>query len=174
VRNVRYIRNTKRKRRERVRRQIVYIAGQYRSKYGVIGRIINIWKARKAAIRLWQRGYVTICPHLNTMLFDGHCPDDIWLKGDIKILKHCDIIFLLKGWDKSAGARQEFIEAALAKMRVMFEGDEKIYPPFKLIVQDDITNIDTTSLLDIESYKLVPRTPETVIDIKEDVEVTGI
>jgi hypothetical protein len=102
-------------------KQIVYVAGKYRSKWGLIGRIINILKARKVAIRLWQKGYIVICPHLNTALFDGYCPDDTWLEGDIAILERCDVIYMLKDWNESRGARIEYREAVRWGLEVMYE-----------------------------------------------------
>jgi hypothetical protein len=114
-----------------MRRQIVYIAGQYRSKYGVIGRLINIIKARRVAIQLAKRGYCCFVPHLNWGLMDGHRDDKFWLDCGLKMLPKCQIIYMMTGWDKSAGAREEFLAAEKHKLNVMFEGDETIYKNFK-------------------------------------------
>lgn len=107
-----------------MRRQIVFVSGRYRAKT-LLGRLLNIWKARKAAIKLWQMGYTTFCPHLNTLLFDGHSPDDVWLKGDIKILKHCQIIYMMKNWEKSEGACTEFDVATEHGLRIWIEGEDE-------------------------------------------------
>jgi hypothetical protein len=87
---------------------IIYIAGPYRSKYGKLGIIRNIWKARQVAKELWKMGHTPICPHLNSALLDGIVPDQRFLDGDIEILKRCDAIVLMPGWRKSEGARKEF------------------------------------------------------------------
>ena len=109
----------------KVKRQIVYIAGKYRSRWGIIGRAINIWKARQAAIKMWKLGYTTICPHLNTAFFDGKAPDEIWLEGDLKILAKCHIVYMLKGWQNSTGAREEWREATERGLTVIFEDESE-------------------------------------------------
>ena len=90
---------------------VAYIAGPYRS--GTPNGIHeNIQKARKVALKYWKLGYAVICPHLNTALMDGACPDDVWMTGDIEILKRCDVIVMMDGWRGSTGASREY---AIAK-----------------------------------------------------------
>jgi hypothetical protein len=91
-----------------MKRQLVYIAGKYRSRYGIIGRAVNILKAYMVARRLTNEGYVCIVPHLETAFMDG-LQDDYWfLASGLKKLKHCDAIYLMKGWQESDGACLEF------------------------------------------------------------------
>ena len=118
-----------------VKRQIVYISGPYRSRWGIIGRAYNIWKARQAAIKMWQLGYTTICPHLNTAFFDGKAPDDVWLDGDLKILAKCHIIYLLKGWEQSEGAMIELTEARRRGLKVVYWHEEILKAERDKIIQ---------------------------------------
>lgn len=85
---------------------IIYTAGPYRAptEWGVTE---NIRTAERYAIELWKQGWVVICPHKNTACFGGCLPDDTWLMGDLEILKRCDAIFMLPGWENSEGARVE-------------------------------------------------------------------
>ncbi len=92
--------------------KIAYVAGPYRAKT-IQGVVENIRRARELALRLWKLGYAVICPHSNTAFFDGVCPDSVWLEGDIEILKRCDLVVLVDGWENSAGARRE-VEVAAA------------------------------------------------------------
>jgi hypothetical protein len=87
--------------------KVIFISGPYR---GNISN--NIQHARMAAIKLWKEGWAVICPHMNTAHFDGLCPDETWLKGDLEILKRCDAIYVLKGWNESIGTKKE-IERAI-------------------------------------------------------------
>jgi hypothetical protein len=85
---------------------IAYIAGQYRATtHAGISR--NITRARKAAILLWKLGYTVICPHMNTAHLDGVAPDQRFLDGDLEILRRCDLVVMLPGWELSTGAQAE-------------------------------------------------------------------
>ena len=86
--------------------KVAYIAGPYRGKthYEIEQ---NIRAAEAVAIKYWQLGYAVICPHKNTAHFDGLAPDEVWLKGDLEILKRCDLIVMVPGWEGSMGSRAE-------------------------------------------------------------------
>jgi hypothetical protein len=107
-----------------MRRQIVYIAGAYRSRT-LLGRILNIWKARQASIKLSKLGYCVFCPHTNWGLLDRHNNVQFWLDCGLKILPKCQIIYMLKGWENSEGAKVEFDVARDYGLKVWFEGKDK-------------------------------------------------
>jgi hypothetical protein len=86
--------------------KVVYLSGPYRSNT-VHGIVENIRKAEKYAIQLWDEGYAVICPHKNSALLDGIVPDDCFLEGDKEILRRCDIIYMMPGWEYSEGAKAE-------------------------------------------------------------------
>ena len=88
--------------------EIIYISGRYRSKWGFLGVALNIWRARRAAQRLWQENWTVICPHMNTAFFNGG--EGIYIRGDLEIVKRCDAIFMLKGWNTSIGAGEEYLQ----------------------------------------------------------------
>jgi hypothetical protein len=58
---------------------------------------------------------------MNTANFDGLCPDQVWLQGDLEILRRCDIVYFLKDWKLSEGSRAEYQEAVKLKKELMFE-----------------------------------------------------
>ena len=86
--------------------KVVYIAGAFRAKtqWGIVQ---NVRKAEDASLKLWKLGYAVICPHTMTQHFQNECPDEVWLKGCIELLKRSDAIYLLEGWGKSEGSREE-------------------------------------------------------------------
>lgn len=52
----------------------------------------------------------------------GRKPDYAeYMRADLKMLLKCDTIYMLKGWEGSAGARTELSVAQACKMRVIFE-----------------------------------------------------
>lgn len=97
---------------------IIFICGPYRDSRGPwhIGR--NIERARVAAADVWTAGHVAYCPHLNTAFFDGMLPDIVWLDGNLEILRRCDAVLLLDGWENSSGAIAEKCEAERLRIPV--------------------------------------------------------
>lgn len=87
--------------------KIVYIAGPYSGPR----QESNISAASDAAAILWTKGIPCICPHLNTRNFDGFNTWSMFMQGYLEILRRCDIVFMISGWEKSAGAREEHAEA---------------------------------------------------------------
>ena len=85
---------------------VVYVAGPYRA--ATVRQVqANIWRAQEAALAVWREGAVAICPHGNTMLFDGECDDDVWLRGDLELLRRSDAVLMVGAWQLSRGATAE-------------------------------------------------------------------
>jgi len=86
---------------------VVYIAGKYRAPtpWQVLG---NVRAAQEAALTVWKLGAVALCPHSNTGLFDNECPDDVWLAGDIELLRRSDAVLMIGDWRESSGASAEY------------------------------------------------------------------
>jgi hypothetical protein len=108
--------------------KLAYIAGPYRTGHG---RTVfeNIQAARAVAVKYWKLGYAVICPHSNTAFFDGLCPDDTWIEGDLEMLRRCDVVVMMKSWRQSAGARKEFRLACRLKKEIIEEDYVCSSPP---------------------------------------------
>ena len=105
-----------------MKRQIVYVAGAYRSKWGLPGKIVNIWKAYRTGRKLVRQGYCTYIPHMNTALMDiGLQDDQFFLDCGIKMLPKCQIIYMMKGFEYSDGACAELKEAQRRGLTVWYE-----------------------------------------------------
>jgi hypothetical protein len=87
--------------------KVVYVSGPYRSRDGINGIFENIMAARAVALECWAQGHAVICPHLNSAFMDGTVADDMFLLGDLEILRRCDAIVMVPGWERSAGACDE-------------------------------------------------------------------
>lgn len=102
--------------------KVIYVSGKYTadSEWGLVQ---NIRLAEDAALKLWGKGWAVICPHKNTAHFGG-CNsgwDNIWLNGDLEILRRCDAIYMLKDWECSYGACEEFKLAKKLGLEILFE-----------------------------------------------------
>lgn len=86
--------------------QVAYIAGPFRAENAwEIEQ--NIRRAENVALEYWRDGYAVICPHTNTRFFQGAAPDSVWLQGDIEIMRRCDLVVFIPGWELSDGCRAE-------------------------------------------------------------------
>ncbi len=98
----------------------VYIAGPFRAASTSMpgqqdswGIMQNIMHAMALAREVWLTGLaVAVCPHANTFCFQNTGPDDLWLKGDLELLRRCDAVLMTPDWMRSTGAR---IEEAYAR-----------------------------------------------------------
>ena len=100
--------------------KVAYIAGAYRGD-GMPDTIYeNITIARSYAKKYWQMGYAVFCPHMNTAFMDGACEDEIWLSGALEIMRRCDVLILLPGWEKSSGSVAELKEAERLDMEIVY------------------------------------------------------
>jgi hypothetical protein len=71
-------------------------------------------------------GDVAVCPHLNTANFQGALPDQVWLDGDLVLMKKCDAVLLIPGWHRSVGAREEVKVAVEEGIPVCYSWDQYI------------------------------------------------
>ena len=100
--------------------KVVYIAGPFRAPSAwEIEQ--NIRRAEALALEVWRAGITAICPHTNTRFYQGAAPDEVWLEGDLEILRRCDAVLLTEGWDESAGTLAEVAEAKRGKIPVFME-----------------------------------------------------
>lgn len=97
--------------------KVIFVAGPRRART-IFGVILNIWKARRAARRLWKQGWAVICPHMNTASFKD---DGIYFRGYCQLIKRCDAIYMLKNWQRSAGAGIEYQVAIDNHLEIIFE-----------------------------------------------------
>jgi hypothetical protein len=87
-----------------------YVAGPYRAPTQE-GIDRNIAEAKEIAVALWQMGFATFCPHMNSAHFDGLADDSVWLEGDLAWLRVSQLLVMHPRWTESKGAIAEHREA---------------------------------------------------------------
>lgn len=106
---------------------VIYTAGPFRpvkDKNNMHETHLFIERAKAFALMIWQTGHVALCPHANTGLdFQGAAPDDVWLAGDLELLKRCDAVLMLPDWKQSCGANLEKRHAEEQGIPVFFYDD---------------------------------------------------
>lgn len=96
-------------------KEIIYISGPME---GVENYEKNF---RRAENYLENQGYEVVNPA--NIDVTGMSREEI-LDMDLKLLRECDAICMLKGWQQSCGANREYGFALAKGMDVMFEEDE--------------------------------------------------
>ena len=88
--------------------KVVYVIGPIRSRWGRVGRWLNLWRGREAAITLWNAGFAVICSHLNSATLRPHVDEDrLLVTGDLEIIKRCDFSVVIGDCRNSKGAARE-------------------------------------------------------------------
>ncbi|KKK88572.1 hypothetical protein LCGC14_2741790 [marine sediment metagenome] len=103
--------------------KLIYIAGPFRAL--TAWQIIkNIFRAACVALDAWKAGFSVHCPHLNNGIFQGELPESVWLNGDKEVVKRCDALLLVEGWEKSEGAKDEMRLAQ--ELEAVANADERL------------------------------------------------
>jgi hypothetical protein len=90
--------------------KLIYVAGPYRAPT-TWERDRNIQAAREVGATVARLGAYPVIPHSNTSHMDGLCDDQFWLDGTLELMRRCDGMLLVVGWNKSSGTRGEMAEA---------------------------------------------------------------
>lgn len=95
------------------RPQLVYIAGKFAGK-DIVEHTANVEHAASYRARVAALGAYPVCPHTNTRDLGGDtgkCDDpklqEFWYQGSLELLRRCDVLLLIPGWEESVGARRE-------------------------------------------------------------------
>ena len=103
--------------------KIAFISGPFTHEDEIHGIKENINEASKVALKYWRKGYAVICPHKNTSDFQ-HAKDishEVWYKGDLDILRRCDVIIMVGRWGVSEGAVREHELAKEIGLEIIYD-----------------------------------------------------
>lgn len=105
--------------------KLIYVAGPFRGANSWEMEC-NIRRAETLALEVWKAGMACICPHTNTRFYQGVTEDNVWLDGDLEILRRCDAILLTPDWTRSYGARAEAQFAVARKIPIFYSIEDLI------------------------------------------------
>jgi len=102
-------------------RGVIYVCGPYRA--STENEVwLNIENARRATAELFRAGWMVLCPHSNTFMLGGVVPDEVFLQGDLTLIRRCaDALYMLEGWHRSEGAKREYDLATKLDIPVYFQ-----------------------------------------------------
>lgn len=89
---------------------LVYVAGAFTAPtpYGVR---VNIQHAEEWSAALISLGIFPVCPHLAVGCFGGLAPESFFLAGTLELMRRCDGVLMVPGWQASRGSVAERAEA---------------------------------------------------------------
>ena len=86
--------------------KVIYIIGPFRAENSWEVEQ-NVRRAEAIALEIWKLGAVPICVHAMCRNYSGAAPDDVWLKGDLELLKRSDAAYVLPHIWRSSGSQDE-------------------------------------------------------------------
>jgi len=94
-------------------KRIVYVAGALIADDHYKIRL-NIDRAAAVGFEVAKAGAYPAIPHTNTgAWFIGTMTPEFWYEGTLELLRRCDAVALVPGWEQSKGTRAEIEEAKL-------------------------------------------------------------
>jgi hypothetical protein len=90
--------------------KLIYIAGPYSAATTdeIEINCQNAWRrGRDAALA----GGFPVVPHMSSMHLHDRCSLQFWLDGTMLLMRACDAVLLIKGWERSFGTKREVLDA---------------------------------------------------------------
>ena len=107
--------------------KLIYVAGPYR---GVTREAVlaNIEAARHVGGLLMHKGWMPVIPHVNTGMMEDRYPwlrtdegENFMLEGTLEIMRRCDAVCLVVGYEYSDGTKGEIAEAKRLGIKVYYD-----------------------------------------------------
>ena len=100
--------------------RVIYIAGAFTApdRWQLEA---NVRRAEEAALDVATHGGVPLCPHAMYRNYDGTRTAAYWYEATEELLRRCDAILLLEGWEESKGSVAEKKLAEQLGLPVFFD-----------------------------------------------------
>jgi hypothetical protein len=104
--------------------KVIYVSGPYSAPTPkeVMG---NVHNAARVAAECMVHGWSVLCPHCNSHCVARYIEQSHadWVLMDLALLEKSDAVLMMRGWEKSKGARTEHSYALSKNIKVFYEAD---------------------------------------------------
>lgn len=102
--------------------KLLYLAGPFSDDDPIHGVARNVLAASEIALEAARKGWMPVCPHKNTQDFQhaADIPPEFWYEGDLDLMRRCDAVLMLPGYERSQGALRELEVATAEGMGVYY------------------------------------------------------
>lgn len=104
----------------------IYLVGPLRGNF--FKKLLNIYRAKKAASKIWNHKIAVFVPHINSGWIDSPETDEFVLPANIDMINRCDAIFVLGKWYKSRGS--------IAEIKYAYKNAIPIYFSLQMLLHD--------------------------------------
>ncbi len=102
--------------------KVLYVAGPFRASTAW-GVHLNVTEAERWAFWVARLGAVPMCPHAMYRNYDGTKTGQFWLDATMELLKRCDAMAMIPGWQDSDGSCREYAHAREEAMPIFYLED---------------------------------------------------
>lgn len=104
--------------------RVVYVAGALIADDHYKIRL-NIDRAAAVGLAVATAGASPVIPHTNTgAWFIGTLSHAFWYEATLELMRRCDAVILVSGWEESKGTQNELVEAKRLGLPVFTNVDE--------------------------------------------------
>ena len=103
---------------------VVYVAGRFRGSDSWVVHC-NIHAAECGGRGVVDLGAMPLIPHAIGAHMEGTATDAFWLTGTLELMRRCDAVLVLPGWESSEGTKGEIAEAARCGIPVVLPENGK-------------------------------------------------
>ena len=99
---------------------LIYVAGPYRGSTREETELI-ISAAKHVGKLVARKGFMPVVPHTNTAGYEHLAPeltDEFWLDGTLEIMRRCDAVCMVAGFEFSSGSINEMKVATTLHMPI--------------------------------------------------------
>jgi hypothetical protein len=115
---------------------LAYVAGPYTAP-DALGREQNVRRAEGVATQLMllRPNWGSVCVHSMSRYWHGRVPESVAITWGLELLRRCDAVVLVDGWERSRGTHTEIVEAARLGIPIYESIDAWLEQDYSVLVE---------------------------------------